>query len=373
MHEHHNFLYFLRNRELNELYASVAIRSFATSMISIFIPIYLLKLDYSLASVFLFYAILNGVHALFVVPAAKISSKFGFKHSILFSVPLLIVFYILLHTLESYHWPLYLLAIVFGVNNSLFWIGFHTNFSKFSGFKHRGEDIGFARIFSSLSHIVGPLIGSLILAFTSFKFLFIIVTLLLFFSVIPLFFSKDIHEPINFSVKQVFSDQKPKDYFAFIGHGVETGVGAIIWPIFIFFSILNNFTTLGFVSSLSMFFSQIFVFVISKLSDIKRRLVLRVGASLNAVIWGIKTLVSTSLQVFIIDSFHGMTHTAVSIPFDALSYDKANKGSIVEFIMFREVIIQTGRVMLFVSMIFISDLITAFIFGSGASFLYLFF
>jgi len=54
MHEHHNFLHFLKNRELNELYATMAIKSFSISLIGIFIPIYLLNLGYTLQSVFSF-------------------------------------------------------------------------------------------------------------------------------------------------------------------------------------------------------------------------------------------------------------------------------------------------------------------------------
>lgn len=373
MHGYSYFLHFLRNRELDELYASVAIRSFAMSMINIFIPIYLLKLNYSLPSVLLFYAILNLVHALFVIPAAKISSKFGFKHSILFSIPLLLFFYILLYTLEMYQWPLYLLAIIFGINNSLFWVGYHTDFARFSKMKYRGEEIGFVKIFSSIFSVAGPLIGGLILAFTSFKFLYIIVSLLLFISAIPLFFSRDIHNPTNFSIKQIFTDQKIKDYLAFIGHGIESGVGATIWPIFIFFSILNSFASLGFITTLSLFFSLIFMFIIGRFSDVRRRLVLRLGGIFNAIIWGIKTIVTTSFQVFVIDSFYGITRTMREVPFDALSYDKANKRNIVEFIVFREIVIQTGRVILFISMMFIADFVTGFIFGGGASLLYLLF
>ena len=61
------------------------------------------------------------------------------------------------------------------------------------------------------------------------------------------------------------------------------------------------------------------------------------------------------------------------VPFDAMSYDKANRSNIVEFNMFREATIATGRVILFVSMIFVSDLVISFLFGGGASLLYLFF
>ena len=126
-------------------------------------------------------------------------------------------------------------------------------------------------------------------------------------------------------------------------------------------------------TSLSLLFSLIATFVVGRFSDMRKRLVLRIGALLNVVIWGIKTFVRTTLQVFIIDSFHGITRTAISIPFDTLTYDKANKSKLVEFIIFREIFIQLGRVMLFIGMIFATDLITGFIFGSGASLLYLLF
>lgn len=370
MHEHNKLFHFFRNRELNEIYASVSIKSFALSMISVFIPIYLLKLNYSLTSVFLFYVILNLTHALFIIPAAKIASKFGFKHSILFSVPLLVTFFILFFTLSIYNWPLYLLAIIFGLSNSLFWIGYHVDFSKFSKKKFRGEEISSIRIFSSVFSMIGPLIGGIILAFISFKFLFVLVSLLLFLSVIPLFYSKDLHNPFNFSVKRIFIDQKLKDHISFLAYGIETGVAWIIWPIFIFFSILNNFTSLGFIVSISSFSSLIFIFFIGKFSDRKRRLVLRIGALFNALIWGLKTFAKTFTHIFILDFFHGMTRTAISIPFDALSYDKANQSNIVEFIVFREITIQIGRVILFISMIFIADLVTSFIFGGGASILF---
>ncbi len=372
MNEHYNF-HFLANKELNEIYASVAIRSFALSTISIFIPIYLLNLNYSLSSVLIFYAILNGAHALFVIPAAKISSKFGLKHSIFYSIPFLILFYVLLHTLGTYGWPLWFLAITFGINNALFWLGYHTDFSKFSEKEHRGEQVGLARIFMSLAGVAGPLFGGLILVFASFQVLFTVVAVLLLMSAIPLFFSKDIHEPINFSLPQIFANQKPRDYLAFIGHGIESGVGNILWPVYIFFAVLNSFSILGFVTTLSFLVSLGSTFIIAKMSDVRRRLVLRIGSILNAVVWGIKTFVTTALQVVIVDSFYGLTRTMKVIPFDALSYDKANKTSIVEFIIFREIIIQTGRVALFISMIFIADLVVSLIFGGGASLLYLFF
>ena len=373
MHRPHHYLHFLKNRELNELYISVAIKSFALSMISIFIPIFLLKLNYSLTSVLIFYAILNATHALFIIPATKISSKYGFKHSILYSIPILIIFYLALFTLEQFNWPIYLLAVIFGISNSLFWMGYHVDFSKFSDKENRGKEVGMTKIVSLIFHVLGPVIGGLILTFIGFEALFATVSVLLIASAIPLFFSKDIHESIPFSIKGIFKGQKIKDTLAFAGHGIESGISSVIWPIFIFFTILNNFTTLGLVSSLSILLSLVFVFIVAKFSDIHRKLVLKIGALLNTIIWGVKFFVKTTFQVFIVDSFYGISQTLISIPFDALSYDKANKSNIVKFIMFREMTVQAGRVTLFLIMTVIATLTVSFFFGGGASLLYLLF
>jgi len=372
MHSLH-FLHFLRNRELDEIYASVAIRSFALSMISIFIPIYFLSLNYSLKEVFLFYAVIYGVHTLVTLPAGFLVSKFGFKHCILFSLPFLIAFYALLYTLGSFGWSILLLAFLFGINSALFWVGFHTDFARFSDKKYRGEELGLVNIFSSLAGVAGPLIGGLIIAFIGFHLLFALVLVLIFFSAIPLFFSKDIHEPFNFSLRQIFTDHRIEDCLAFFGHGVEIDAYAVLWPTFIFLFILNDFPLLGFVAALSLFFSLLSTFVIARLSDIKRKAMLRIGALFNALIWGLRTAISTSLQVFIIDSFYGISKIMKQVSFNALSYDKATRENILEFILFRELIIPLGRASLFISMIFLSDFKIGFIFASAASLLYLLF
>lgn len=373
MHLPHQALHFLKNRELDELYASFAIRSFAISMIGIFIPIYLLQLDYSLSSVLLFYAMSHGVHALFLIPSARIAARFGFKHSIFFSTPILIALFLLLFTLDHYQWPLYFLALLLGISNSLFWVGYHVDFAKFSDHDHRGEEVGIARITSLGFQVLGPLAGGLILTFLGFGPLFILASLVLFLSALPLFMSGDIHEPMAFSVRGVFRGEKIRDFFASLGYGIEGGAMMVIWPIFIFSSILHSFTAVGSVFSLSLFVSMVSLFVVGKFSDVKRRFVLRVGSFLSAAAWALRVFVKTSAQVFAVDSFYGLARSFTVVPFVALSYDKANEGNIVKFIVFKETGVQLGKVLLFVLIAIISDFTTAFVLSSGASLLFLLF
>lgn len=359
--------------KIEELYLNLSLRAFAVSMISIFVPIYLLQLDYSLSSVLLFYVIISLTHAAFVFPSAIVSARFGFKHAIFLSTPLLILFYFLLHTLNDYNWPLSMVAIVFGIENALFWFGYHAYFSRVGDANHRGEEISFARIFRLIAGITGPLVGGLLITFASFKFLFIIVPILLIVSCIPLFLSKDTYASDHLSLNRVFAGRKIRDYLAFIGYGIETGAGLIVWPIIAFFSILHSFTALGFITSLSLFFSFIATLIIGRYTDIQRRLVLRAAALLNVVIWIARMFVRTSLHIVATDSLYGMTRTAIGISFDALSYDKANKDGLLASIAMREITIQIGRAILFASLVVIAEMGIGLLLGSGASFLYLFF
>lgn len=366
-------LHFLRNRELNELYASMAIRAFAMAMISIFVPIFLLELGYSLSSVLVYYAILNGAHALFVFPAAKISSRYGFKHAMFFSILILLIFYAFLNTLEANAWPLWWLAIIFGASNALFWMGYHSDFSKISTKSKRGQQVGFSNVFAFAGSIVGPLFGGLIVTFTNFQVLFTVVSFVLLASAIPLFMSKDKHEPIRMAFPRIFSGRSIRSSIAFMGHGIESSAGSILWPIYIFGAVLKSFSVLGIITSLSYLFALVSTLIIGKISDIRRRLVLVTGSFLNAIVWGVRVLITTPLQVFIVDSLYGLTKSMRVVPMDALSYDEARRTSILESMVFREVFIAVGSVILFLSLLLIADLTASFIFGAGASFLFLLF
>ncbi len=371
-HNYHH-LKFLANRELDELYISIALRYFGLSMISIFVPIYLIKLDYSLFSVLLFLGLSNLVHALFVIPAAKVASRFGCKHTILFSIPVTILFFFMLYSLEAYHWSIYLLALVKGIYNSHYWLGYHVDFSTFTDKKNRGSEIGFANIVSTIVHVLGPTIGGFILVFLGFKLLFIFVSVLLVLSAIPLFFSKDGHSAFNFSIAGIFKGRKIRDYVGFSAYAVEGGINMAIWPLYIFFAVLNNYSTLGLVSSLSLFTSLIFSFFIGRWTDIKRKLLLKIGSFLNAIVWVIRIMVTTSLQVFAVNSLYGITQTLVNIPFEAICYDKAHKQGLFKFIIFREIVINLGRGLFYVVIAVISSLVIGLVFGGGASLLLFFF
>ena len=375
MQEHHHLFYFLKNRELNELYSTIAIRSFALSMTGIFIPIFLYQLGYPFQSIFSFYLFAAVVHAFFTIPFAKLSSKIGLKHSMLISIFFMIIFFVLLGSLESIGWPLFLLSLFFGMNTSLFWLSYHVDFARVSDKKNRGKEVGMSQVLVLVFGVLGPLIGALILNFFGFTVLFILVFFLLLSSTVPLFLSREVHESADFSLKGFFRNQKPKNVLAYIGHGIENKIGAVVWPLFIFIFIFGEqYLSLGAVSSIAVFFALASTFVVGKFSGKKRRKVLKIGSISNAIVWVGKSFIVTPSQVFIVDSFYGASQAAMHVSFDALNYDKGKKGRFMKTIVQREIYHHVGVIILFLTMIFLVDsFVDVFRFGGSISSLMRFF
>jgi len=375
MHNNHSLFGFLGNRELNELYISVAIRAFAISLIGVFIPIYLYQLGYSFQSIFIFFAFYALYNLIFMIPAAKISCRIGLKHSILVSMPFLIIFFLLLFSIEKFNWSLYFITFFGGVHSALFWFSFHTDFSRFSEKKKRGSQVGFSKIVVSVFSAVAPLLGGLILYYFSFKILFIIVAFLLFISTYPLFLSKEVHEPLNISLKDFFKGQKIKNIVAYIGSGMETRIGSVIWPLFIFIFILQEgYVSLGTLSSVGLFFTIAATFTISKVSDLNLKFFLKVGSLLTAIIWLIKSFVKTPLQLFVIEGFYGISLASLNVPFDAINYNKANRSQRARIILEREIYIKIGAItIMFLAAIFTEQLTNIFRYAGPLSSLMHFF
>ena len=369
----HHILHFLKNRELDELYACISLRTFSISMITVFVPIFLISLSYSIQQVLVFYIILHLSQSVSSVFCAKIVSRIGFHHSILYSLLLTLIVYIMLWSLDTVKWPLEITAIIFGVSAGLFWVGYHSDFAKFSKQGERGKSVGATKIFSFVFHAMGPIAGGIIITLLGFHSLYLATSIILVASAFPLFFSKEVHSPADFSIKKIFSEQKPKHFLGYFAAGFDQSAAAVIWPIIIFYSILNDFTLLGTTASLSIVGSIIVAAIAGILADKNRWLLLKASGIIHAAIWAGKSFVSTTSQVFAIDIVYGMNKSALSIPIDAKSYDVANRKNIIQHIAFRESSWHFGSAVLLTAVLLSGQLNSGIWLASLASLLFLVF
>ena len=137
---------FFRNKEMNYFYVSIAIINFGLFLISIFVPIYLYQIGYSIAQVIFFFFLLALSFVVFSYPGAKIVSRVGPKHSIFFSIFLIIAYYAGLNFIEKYPLLFFILPVVLSWMHILYNFGYHLNFIINSEMKKRGREVSFQNL-----------------------------------------------------------------------------------------------------------------------------------------------------------------------------------------------------------------------------------
>jgi len=375
---YHTLHYFNLKGDLKELYFSISLRTFAKTLINVFVPIYLWQIGYSYSTILWFFAIFSGSHALATFPAGKLASKYGLKHLILFSVPFLIIYYLALYSIQQLTTlgvPLLVIPLFGGSSDALFWLGHHTRFAQCSHRGRTGKELGIVKILVSTFTAIGPIIGGFLLTWYGFNFLFLIVSTLLFVAVIPLLKTKDTFTPFKFSIKRFRSIFKIRDIIGHTGFGIESSIQQVIWPIFIFFFILGEeFTVLGSITSLSLLFSLLMTYYIANKMDKHNNLFNDLGAILTGAIWIIRNFVTTGMQVFAIDSFAGLSRTTQNISFNKICYDKANKTDTMNYILIREFNINLAHACTYIFLtLFAGYFSLAFLIGAIGSFMFLFY
>src|SRR6185369_1358235 len=119
----------------------VAIADFALAIVTIFEPIFLYSvLHLSIPKILLLNAITYAVYIPCIIFGGKIASKFGYAHSILFSIPMQILFWVFLYAGQETRGFLPIAFIIYGIEKSLYWPAFHASVSRFAQDQQRGRE-----------------------------------------------------------------------------------------------------------------------------------------------------------------------------------------------------------------------------------------
>ncbi|HCM68391.1 MAG: hypothetical protein A2898_03740 [Candidatus Kerfeldbacteria bacterium RIFCSPLOWO2_01_FULL_48_11] len=363
MHSHprHKIEYTLR-REVNELYATVTLKHIAFSMITIFEPIYLYIYFHERILPVLFYFGLIFLGFALIVPfAGKMLSRMGIKHSILISVFFAIIYFLGLNSLGTNHWMLYVLPLVSIFYKFYFWPAFHLDFARFSQRDRRARQVSIVNMISLATGILGPLAGGLVIAFWGYHALFIIVVLLLFTSIIPLFLSQEVYAPFDFSLKRFFqfiaTPSLRRTEIALAAWGNEELISTLVWPIFMYLLIFDT-SVIGGITSAATVVAFLSAYWIGRLADkVGKKKILRIGASLLSLAWVVKSIVRLPLHIGFADGFYKLSQEGAYISFASVIYDQASKdeSQTVSVVLMREIILNFAK---FAGVLVIGALVT---------------
>lgn len=361
---HQQVQYFLK-KEINELYLMHTIRGFAISTIAIFIPIFFLKNGYSLFEVglqlFLHYAL--AIPICFF--ALKMASKKGVKHLMHFSVPILIAFFLMLYNiiylmnfLGKYEYLL-IITLFYVFSTSIYWMGFHIEFSKFSSSKKETKQVGLLNIFSTIASALGPLIGAIIVTASSFNVLFILVIVFLIVAMLPLAFSGEHKDKFEFKFKEMLKFEDKSQRFAFLGEGVKDMAGRVLWPILLYL-LFTNLEDIGGIFAISNTVLVLFTWYMSgKITDKNRMYFMRIGTYIHSATLIARVLIKSFVTLVFVQGIGALSWTVVDLPFRTIVYKKAKHEGAAYVTFFREVYLNIGRAMsvifLMIMLVFLSN------------------
>jgi len=337
------------SRQVKELFWSTAILDFAASAVGIFEPIYLYTLGFSIQKIIIFYIAIYAIYFLIVPLGGKIARTQGYEHSILYSTPFLVLYYLSLFAIPYHPFFIASAIIALALQKTLYWPGYHADFARFGEDGKRGREISNLAVLDSLVAILGPVFGGVIIAMTSFKVLFIIVSFLILVSNIPLLTTGEKFVPVPFSYKDAFRrlarSENRRRLFAYIGYGEEFITG-LLWPIFIFL-VIKEYISVGFLISASILLTTVLTLYIGRITDVESRHgVLKVGVIFTFFTWLLRILVVSGIGIFMADSLYRISRGAIGVPLMALTYERAKKTSVMKSIIFFQMALALGKLII---------------------------
>lgn len=353
-------------REVSHLYASTAIGNLAQSIIALFEPIFLYSVvGLSVTEVLLFAASVYAIYIVLIPFGAKITSRYGYAHTIFFSIPIQILFWLCLIGSQYNRELLYLAVVLYGIQKSLFWPAWHSTLARFANGKQVAREFSVMYAIMNLMQILGPMLGGFLSLYFGINSLFIIGSVIYACSAIPLFWTAEIFKPKPYKYSETWKLYKkyPKQFIGYFGFAEELLVMSI-WPIYIFLIVKNYQDTGSLVTVSSLVATCIALFIGIYSDKYGKRKILQIGGVFYILSWLARIPVISSFGVFITDAISRTAKSLVFIPVTAMTYERAETTHILPYVVGMEQMLSFGK--------FMAAIIAMIVFALTGSFVALF-
>ncbi len=314
--------------QMGELYISTMISSLAKSLIGIFVPVYLYQLGYSLDVIALFYLFIYGTRIVTDGIAGWLIGEFGPKHMMILSHMFLITQLYMLATLEQYEWSLLLIGALQIVSTGLFFMSYHTAFSKIHSDKHGGKQIGTMIRFVKLSSALGPLVGGIVATYIGVDAVLYVSIALILLSVTPLVLSPEPVRGRQHITTAGFPWKKVKyDLIANSGLAGDQMISLIVWPLFVSIFVFNSnvYLSVGMLTTVGLIMSVVVTKLFGSMIDSgKGGGLLRFTSAFQAIGHVARMFISTSAAATGMNMVSEPLSVGIRMPFSKAVYDAAS-------------------------------------------------
>lgn len=343
-------------REVREVYWHSILNSLALSLVYIFEPIFLWTLGFSLVSILWFYVQVYTWYILFVTLGAKFAGRFGYKHSILLSNLIYVIYWIVLFSVSNVPILYYFAPIFFALQKSFFWPAWNADVALASARTERGREMGVLYSLIQISFIAGPFLGGFISEKFGFFALFISASFLIIFSVYPLFKSPEIHSSHQFHFEDLWKIFRafPRNFVGYFGYA-EDLMFQSLWPVFMFV-IISDVSQVGTVSTVATLVGTVLMLYIGKLTDrIKKHVLVWWASMFYGLTWIFRFLGQSLAGVLVFDALTKTGKDLVNVPMVALTFERVAKSRdfAIAYSVFVEFSLSVGKILMALAAIWI--------------------
>lgn len=332
-------------KEMGELYASSAISNFALSIITLFEPIFLYSvLHLKIPAILLFMALVYFVYILLIPFGGKFASNYGYRHSIVLSVPFQIFYWLALLASIGHPAAVFLAAPVLALQKSFYWPGFHSVMAYYGQTEQVGREFGMIYAIENISQIGGPVLGGILAQYFGMPVAFLVASFIYCGSMIPLLMAAEIFTPRAYSFSQTWELYKnfPKKFLGYLGFGDELLV-LTVWPIFIYL-IATNYKDTGLLAAGAGLIATFVALFLGKITDqYTKRVLVKIGAFFGTIFWLGRYFCTNFVTTFAADSLSKTSRETMFIPLSTLTYLRAEQTHVVPYAVFFEQSLAVGK------------------------------
>lgn len=333
-----------------------------SSLIGLFLPIYLLTVfDLNIRFVLIFFLLTHLLYIFFCPLGARMINHIGLNNSLRISVFLFAGYYLCLYFINYNVYTIAALALlILTLTRAFFWIPYHTDLAIYTDKKNRGKSIGLLWATSTFLGVVMPVFSGFLITKFGYGLVFILAIVIYLCAFIPLLALPPAYEIYSWgyfeTFKNFFKKKNRKLVLANMANGAENEVGIVIWPIFVWQLLEGNYLAVGAISSLIVFGTIVLQLSAGKITDkFDKRKIIHWGSLFYAIGWFAKIFVLSALQIFFVGTYHSFAQIFKDTPFDTLNYELlADQGHFVdEYTVIKEIAVQSGKVIMLAFVILI--------------------
>ncbi|MCK5416252.1 MFS transporter [Candidatus Parcubacteria bacterium] len=238
----HNFqVSELFHNNYNELIISNTLRTFALSLISLFMPIFLIKLGYEIRTIFVLEILMLSFSFWLHFFVFRVIRYLGIKRTLVLSYITTILFYGILYNASGFIDEIgrgWFLVLMGGVNvcfTTLYWVAQHLYFVKSTKKENSGKRYGVLIAVPMFLGIVSPFAGSALITTHGFEVSFLVAIFIMVLAGIVMFFTDEIVVDNNkMDLKKIWKGSDARLNAMYFIEGVNVIATGFMWPLILF-------------------------------------------------------------------------------------------------------------------------------------------